>query len=124
MARILIVDDNEQVRGMFQAFFQTAGYEVDVAWDGQVAVERYHAQPADLVITDIVMPIKDGVQAIMELWRDFPDVKVIAVSGSPQADNPTACLECAEIFGAMRTFTKPVNLQELLGAVEELLDPA
>ena len=124
MARVLVVDDNAHIRTMFRACLEGAGYDVEEAPDGVVALERYRAQPADLVMTDIAMPNKDGIETIMDLWREFPEVKIIAVSGSPRASDPKTHLEFAAIFGALRTFSKPVDLDELLDAVHELIGPA
>ena len=121
MPRVLVVDDNPHIRSMFRNCLERAGYEVDEAIDGDTALECYRTQPADLVMTDIAMPNKDGIEMIMDLWRDYPDVKIIAVSGSPRATDPRAHLEFAAIFGAMRTFRKPVDLNELLDAVRELI---
>lgn len=124
MAHILLVDDNDQVRTSLRLTLEQAGYEVEEAADGQEAVRRYRARPADVVITDIVMPKKDGLEAIMEIWRDFPDARIIALSGSESVTDPATNLEYARIFGALRSFTKPVNREELLGAVRELLEDA
>ena len=123
MARIPVVDDNAQIRSMFRAWLERAGYEVEEAGDGEAAMEQYRDHPADLVMTDLAMPKKDGVETILDLWRDFPDVKIIAVSGSPRASDPETYLELAGMFGALRTFSKPVDLDELLSAVRELVGP-
>jgi DNA-binding response OmpR family regulator len=120
MARILVVDDDDQVRTMLRITLEREGYEVEEAPDGQVAISLYHQQAVDLVITDIVMPEKEGIETIMELRRSNPDVKIIAISGGGRV-NPEDYLRWAGKFGAQRSFTKPVDRVELLAAVCELL---
>jgi len=124
VAHILLVDDNDQVRTSLRLMLQRAGYDVEEAADGEEAVRRYQARPADVVITDIVMPKKDGLEAIMEIWRDFPHARIIALSGSESVGDPATNLEYAQIFGALRSFTKPIHREELLDAVRELLEDA
>ena len=79
--------------------------------------ERQRARPADIVITDIYMPDKDGLEALMELRRDFPEVKVIAISGGVSKQN---ILQVASALGACRTLVKPFEPAELLQVVEQL----
>ena len=122
MARIMLVDDDDEFRSAIGTLLRKAGYDVDEAVDGEDAVRLYHETPADLVITDIMMPRKDGLETIMELWRDFPDVRVIAISGGTADVPPELCLQYAEVFGAIKTFRKPVRAEELLAAVREQLD--
>lgn len=119
-ARILIVDDNPEMRRVLRMMFEIEGYEVEEAPNGEVALERFREKPAEVVVTDILMPEKDGIQTIMELWRDFPNVKVIAISGSGGPETQMH-LTYARMFGALRTFEKPVCRKELLAAVEELI---
>ncbi|MCP4680420.1 MAG: response regulator [Deltaproteobacteria bacterium] len=120
MARILVVDDEPQVRQLLRGTLLKAGYEVDEAEDGDMAIERYRDNPADLVISDIVMPERDGTGLIIALQQEFPDLKIIAMSGGGVLD-PQYHLCLAKAFGAIRTFPKPVPLHDLLEAVQELL---
>ena len=120
MSRILVIDDEEQVRSMFRMALERAEYEVEVACDGKEGIRLFREYPADLVITDLIMPEQEGVETIVELQRDFPDVKIIAISGGGRMA-PDTYLDIAKKLGALRTFTKPVNRDELLGAVRELL---
>ncbi len=93
-----------------------AGYDVMEAGDGEEAVDIYSRQPTDVVITDLVMPRKHGFDAIRELKRDYPDVRIIAISGWG-----IHLLETAIAYGALRIYEKPVGRTELLGAVQELI---
>jgi YesN/AraC family two-component response regulator len=121
MSKILLVDDDAQVRKMLKITLERAGYEVVEAADGVQAVQVYSPDTIDLVITDIVMPEKEGIETIMELKTAHPEVRIIAISGGGRI-NPEDYLKWAQRFGVARTFTKPVDREELLTAVSELLD--
>ena len=120
MALILIIDDNNQFRAMLREMLERTGYEIVEASDGKEGLKLYREKATDLIITDLIMPEKEGLETIMELRRDFPDVKIIAISGGGRLD-PGQYLSMAKGFGARYTFTKPVEREELLQAVEELL---
>jgi len=122
MSRILIVDDDEQIRNMLRMTLERAEYEVVEAGDGVEAVAVYKAQDIDLVITDIVMPEKEGIELIMELKGINPAVAIIAISGGGRI-NPEDYLKWARRFGVDDTFSKPVDRQKLLAAVANLLAP-
>jgi len=95
-----------------------AGYETVLAADGDEGIRSYRETPADLVITDILMPRKDGVEAIRELKNEFSDSRIIAITG---VRGRFSRLPAAEVLGAVRTFTKPFNLDEMVQAVGEIL---
>ena len=120
MTRILIIDDDTQIREMLSQVFLRAGYEVVAAADGDAACEMFRKSPADIIITDMVMPEKGGVETIMELRTDFPGVKIIAISGGGRT-GPYGYLKLAERFGAEKVFSKPLSKDKILQAVEELL---
>lgn len=120
MARILVIDDDDQVREMLRRMIHNAGHEVVVAADGDVGMAMYREHPADLIVTDIIMPEKDGWEAIVELRRDYPDIKIIAISGGARL-GPYSYLAIAKRFGAQRVFAKPIEKTELLRAIGELL---
>ena len=120
MARILVIDDDIQILEMLRQTLEREGYEVIDARDGKEGIRFYREAPTDLIITDIVMPKKEGVETIMELKRDFPDVKIIAISGGGRI-GPENYLQIAKSLGAMHTFTKPIGREKLLAAVRELL---
>ena len=121
VARILIIDDEDQSRNMLCQALTRAGYEVLTARDGSEGIELFRTVKADLIITDILMPDKEGLETIMELRRDFPDVKIIAMSGGGLTGNLNF-LDIAERLGAQRTLQKPFHLQEVLQLVQELLE--
>jgi len=81
MARILIIDDESQIRSMLRLMLERVGYEVDEAPDGLEGIRQYREDPADLIITDLIMPNKDGIGMIIDLKKEFPKVKIIAMSG-------------------------------------------
>lgn len=120
MALILVVDDDDQVRAMLQTTLTRAGHDVLDAPDGKQAIELFRQQPADLVIMDIIMPEKEGLETILELKREFPAVQIIAISGGGRL-GPESYLESARRFGAARAFIKPIDREELLAAIEDLL---
>ncbi|MEX2156436.1 MAG: response regulator [Gemmatimonadales bacterium] len=120
MARILVIDDDGQVRGAIRRILERAGHTVlDVA-DGEAGIRVYRERPTDLIITDIFMPERDGIETIQELRREFPGVKIIAISGGDRTRTMDLRRD-AELFGASRTLGKPFELNALLTAVSELL---
>jgi DNA-binding response OmpR family regulator len=120
VARILIIDDEDQPRRMLQQVLIRAGYEVIEARDGNQGLQLFRASPTDLIITDILMPEKEGLETIIDLRREFPAVKIIAISGGGRTGNLNF-LEVAKRLGAQRTLQKPFELQEMIAAVRELL---
>ncbi len=123
MKRILVIDDDVQFRQMLRQMLERAGYEVVDAADGRKGMKLFCAAPADLVITDIVMPEQEGIETIIELKRDFPDIKIVAISGGGRIDSKDY-LELAEHFGVTRTFGKPLDREEFLAAIAELFAEA
>jgi DNA-binding NtrC family response regulator len=120
MSRVLVVEDDDLVRGMLEMTLQRAGYETEPAADGDEAIRRHRERPADLVITDIVMPGREGLGTIMEMRREWPDLPVIAISGGGH-NSPDTYLAVARKLGASRTFQKPVDRDGLLAAVRDIL---
>ena len=92
MARILLVEDDEAVRGILAKTLVAAGYEVEEAANGEVALAAYRRQASDVVITDLVMPEKNGLEMIMELRRLDPAVKIIAMSGADGRSGPRSSI--------------------------------
>ena len=121
MPRILIIDDEIQVRTMLRQMFESEGHEVIDAPDGKAAMSLHREKSADLIITDLIMPEKDGIETIIELRKGFPEVKIIAMSGGGSI-GAEDYLMMAKGLGAMRTFSKPIEREELLKAVRELLE--
>jgi DNA-binding NarL/FixJ family response regulator len=119
MPRILIIEDDIQLQEMLQQMLTHEGYEVQVASNGIEGIRCYHKTPADLVITDIIMPEKSGIETISELKETYPEVTIIAMSGGGRAD--IKLLEIAETLGAQRTLNKPFPREELIGTIKEVL---
>ncbi|HXI93224.1 MAG TPA: response regulator [Blastocatellia bacterium] len=120
MASILLVDDDEQLRTMLSVVLRRAGYEVRVAIDGIEASNFYRSHPTDLIITDLIMPEKEGLEMIRELRKDYPQVKIIAMSGGGRTGTMN-CLEVARAFGAQQVLEKPFTHQEMLEAIRRVL---
>lgn len=121
MPLILVIDDEAQIRKMLKKLLESSGYDVIIAADGKEGVRIFHEKPADLIITDIIMPEKEGLEIISDLRKENPEIKVIAMSGGGKYVNSELCLRVAEGLGAKYVFPKPVKKNELLGAVRELL---
>lgn len=119
MPRILVVDDEEQVRRVLRLVLERAGYEVDTAADGNEAVAAFDPSRHDVVITDIVMPEKEGIETIQELRQKSAGVRIIAISGGGRI-SPEEYLDWAKRFGVHCTFTKPINRDELLNTLAAL----
>ena len=120
MAKILVVDDEPSIRLLLRRTLERGGYEVSEAEDGELAVRTQRANPADLVIVDIYMPEKEGLETILELRADARDLKIIAISGGGRAGNLSP-LQVAETFGASRTLIKPIEPEALLESVSAVL---
>jgi len=118
--KILFVDDEKTARETFKYFFEVRGYEVILANDGNEGINLFQNSKFDIVITDIIMPDKDGLEFIRELKEKEPLQNIIAISGGGHSD-PTVYLESAKTLGAKAIFTKPIDLKQLLKDVEKLL---
>ena len=116
MAKILIIDDEEIVRFTLREILESDGHDVSEASDGNKGLNAQRADPAELVITDIIMPEKEGVETIIELQKEFPDTKIIAISGGGRMKNMDF-LEVAKKFGAHSVMSKPFSAKELIAQV-------
>jgi two-component system chemotaxis response regulator CheY len=123
MSSILIVDDEDQVRILICETLKQAGYHVTEACDGKEALQQYRLAPADLVIMDILMPNQDGLETTATLRREFPKVKIIAITGGSDMIGILNFLDVAKMLGAHRAIQKPFEIKTLLDAVQaELQD--
>jgi len=120
MAHILVVDDDEQMRGLLRAMLGQHDHEVETAADGKAALALVRRNAPDLVITDIVMPEKEGIETIMTIRGDFPDLPIIAISGGGQVDGE-CYLRMARKLGATSTLAKPFGPDELIDTVQDVL---
>lgn len=119
MTRILLVDDDKDVRDVLHSILESSGYDVTAAADGSQAVELFSQGEFDIVITDLIMPVKDGLETITEILEIRPGTKIIAMSGGGRQGN-VDFLENAKSLGVSRTFNKPFNLRDLIEGIEEL----
>ncbi|NGZ28821.1 MAG: response regulator [Magnetococcales bacterium] len=120
MAKILIIDDEIPVRVYLRQILEGV-HEVLEAANGKVGLRLYWEHMPDLVITDILMPEKDGVEVIMELVDQAPGVKIIAISGGGRGLDANFNLRVAQDFGALRALAKPFTRREVLDLVNDLL---
>ena len=119
MATILIIDDEEPIRALLRTTLEGAGHDVTEAPNGRIGLALYRFRPADIVITDILMPEMNGLDLLLELTREFLNAKVIAISGAGGEKN---VLDVAKLLGARQTFQKPFSMPQLLGAVRYELE--
>ena len=120
---ILVADDDDQVRMLLKRVLVKAGYEVSEARNGNEAVRVFTQKPAALLITDLIMPDKEGIETIQEFRRNQTPVKIIAMSGGGRLDQ-NMYLSMAKKIGADRVLSKPFMPQELLKVVQELTGAA
>ncbi|WP_028583226.1 response regulator [Desulfogranum mediterraneum] len=118
--RILVIDDDQQMRTLIRQVVEWAGDEVVEAEDGRAGMQQQRLHRADLVITDLIMPEQEGLETITSLKKEFPDTKIIAISGGGRI-GPEAYLPAAKELGADRIFTKPFDVKELADTIKELL---
>ncbi len=121
MKRILVVDDEKQIRVLLRQMLEREGYEVHTAADGEEGLLMVGKHAFDLIITDIIMPVKDGLKFIMELVRDYPEMKILAISGGG-AIKADRYLNMAGYLGeGIATLEKPFNRAKLLDMVNQQL---
>ena len=121
MSAILIVDDDTQVLDVLSEMLKLEGHDVDTALNGVTAVEAVRRKVFDLVITDLIMPEKEGLETIADIRKLRGPVPIIAISGGGRI-GPTDYLETARFIGADATLAKPFGRDELITAVSDLLD--
>ncbi len=120
MAKILLIDDEETVRTVTRRILEGAGHRVIEATNGREGVELFRGQPVDLVVTDMIMPVQEGVETVRTLLEESPRVKIIAISGGGRA-HFTGFLDVARALGAKHTLEKPYTREQLLAAVDKVL---
>ena len=123
MVKILVIDDNDLVRASTRTILESEGYAVDEAGDGDVGIARATSSAPDLILTDIVMPNKEGIEMIRDLRSRGYDGPIIAMSGGGRLD-ATEVLDLAGKLGADACIAKPFKKAELLAKVKACLDSA
>ncbi|MDP6777148.1 MAG: response regulator [Candidatus Latescibacteria bacterium] len=119
MARILVIEDDPFMGALLYQLLGDEGHDVVQASDGEEGMRLHGQSPADLLITDIVMPGKEGLATIREFQKVSPDVPIIAISGGGLTGKNY--LPLAEDLGASRIFTKPFKPEDILAAIGDLL---
>jgi CheY-like chemotaxis protein len=121
----LVIDDDADVRAFVQSLLESEGFEVGAAADGREGLEMQRTHPAEVVVTDIFMPGKEGIETIFELRQQFPQTGIIVMSGGPSKRTAASSdyLSLALELGAVRSLKKPFATQDLIDAVRELGRP-
>src|SRR5688572_22241888 len=120
MADILLVDDDEQLRPMLKLMLEAAGHEVQDARNGKEALKIIGVKEMDLVVTDLVMPEKEGLETIKEIRRTYPGIKIIAMSGV-DPNGTQSYLELARKLGAHHTLCKPFSELDMLESIQMVM---
>ena len=120
MARILLIDDDDALRKTMVKILALSGHACDQAPNGEVGLRLFQAGEYDLVVTDLLMPEKEGIETIMELREEVPGVKILAISGGLSRDREGP-LSDAEALGADASLPKPFSVTEFSQTVEKLL---
>lgn len=129
MKKILIIDDDEQVREMISLFLREAGYQTFTAANGREGEQLYLSEGADMLILDLYMPEQSGLETLIRLKNQETNIKIIAMSGGYRENYRSEYKGAEDItvlakkYGALRTFTKPMKLRLLLESVQELIGP-
>lgn len=121
MAKILVVDDEAQIRSLLVNMLSIESHEVIEAEDGKQGCEKYREYLPDLLITDLVMPGNNGIDMILDLKKEFPSIRIMAISGGGGITGSFDYLPIAKLVGAECILQKPFSLQELRSAVAEAL---
>jgi DNA-binding response OmpR family regulator len=123
MAKILVIDDEPSILIMIKKMLEREGHLVDTAANGRVGTELFEKNNHDLIITDIIMPQKEGLEIILELRKKHPKLKIVAISGGGRI-GPEGYLPSAKLFGADMVFQKPLVKNEFVEAISKLLSEA
>jgi two-component system response regulator (stage 0 sporulation protein F) len=116
MAVVLVVDDEADIRELLREALEQAGHRVVTADDGREGLRAYHAERPDVVITDIFMPRRSGIELVLQLGREHPVPKIIAISGVAGK----GFLDAAREANVARSFMKPFDVRDVVRAVTEL----
>lgn len=118
--KILVIDDDPAILLMIEIILTGAGYRVTCAPDGDEGVRLFRALRPDLVITDVIMPVREGIETILAIRQDQPNAKIIAMSGGGRTASRDL-LTMARRLGADRIMSKPFTIDELTAVVEQTL---
>lgn len=121
MAKILVIDDEGQLRDLIKKMLVRDGHQVFIANDGVEGIKSFHQFNPDLIITDIIMPYKDGIEVIMELLKINPELPIIAISGGRRAITADFNLDSAEMLGVKGILQKPFTHEQLQEVISSVL---
>jgi CheY-like chemotaxis protein len=121
MAKILVIDDEDDVRAVVRGVLESAGHDVRVASNGTRGLEALRMASVELVITDILMPEREGIETIRDIRQEFPAVRIIAMSGGGRRLKSTTHFLTASALGAHAVLSKPFGPEVLLNAVDAAL---
>jgi CheY-like chemotaxis protein len=121
MSKILIIDDDPDVRQVMRRVLERRGHSVQEAEDGAIGIALVEAERPDVVVTDLIMPEKEGIETILDLQERFPEVRIVAVSGAEGGAEGGPLLD-ARLLGAAATLSKPFSVDALVRIVEGVLE--
>jgi DNA-binding response OmpR family regulator len=121
MSRILVIDDDNAMRGTIRKILEREGHEVLDAPNGKLGLQIFRDGGADVVLTDLIMPEKEGIETIIELRQESEDVRILAMSGGEWVSAGEGRLADAEVLGADMSLAKPFTVDQLRAAVASLL---
>ncbi len=121
MKRILVVDDDDLIRDLIYEILEPQGYQILLAENGNRALEILDKEEIDLIITDIIMPDKEGIETILDIKKRLPHAKIIAMSGGGQLE-ANSYLSMAKRLGVNATLSKPFDPAKLLGMIQKILE--
>lgn len=121
MAKIFVFDDEISILLMVRKMLERSGHKVETALNGKEGISLFDNGKPDLLITDIIMPEKEGLETIFTLKKKYPDLKIIAISGGGRI-GPDEYLPVAKILGASAVFQKPLIPKEFMQTVNDLLN--
>jgi DNA-binding response OmpR family regulator len=120
--KILVIDDDDGFRRLVAKMLTTEGHEVIAASDGVEGMRLFREEKPGVVITDIIMPNQEGIETILQLRRENPTIRIIAMSGSLEPSGNAGFLKMAQQLGADETIAKPFRARELRAVVRRLDD--
>jgi len=121
MAKILVCDDEQEIRDILRDALCIAGHQVDCVCDGFAASEILQDETYDIIIMDLIMPRRDGMEAIVDIKQQYPQINIIAISGGNSEYSSDSLLDITTHLGVVQTYAKPFDLKELITGIDQLM---